>query len=265
MSMEYMLLAMKAKVGNHARKLVLLKLADNACDRGECWPSYQYIADQCEMSKRTAMRHIDQLVTDGLITKEARKGSVKGNRSNVYLLDKEQLKSRSIKSTPSDNMTLPPSDNVTLPLVTECHPPSDNVTLPPSDNVSPITYHSLEPINESKDIEPKGSGIYPDQVKNLFNSTCEKLSSVLKINDKRKKAIKKLSSELLKTPSDWQAYFLKINASDFLNGATDWQASFDWVLVESNCLKILERNYDNRAQPINQNQNTTKWYEDLGI
>ena len=51
MSMELMVKAMKVKVGNPLRKLVLLKLADNASDHGECWPSYQHIADQCEISE----------------------------------------------------------------------------------------------------------------------------------------------------------------------------------------------------------------------
>ncbi|CBW29805.1 Uncharacterised protein [Haemophilus influenzae] len=54
MSMRLMVQAMNCKVGNPARKLVLLKLADNANDDGICFPSYQYIADKCEMSKRSA-------------------------------------------------------------------------------------------------------------------------------------------------------------------------------------------------------------------
>ena len=58
MSMTLMVKALKTKVGNPLRKLVLLKLADNANDQGECWPSYQCIADQCEMSKRSVMIHI---------------------------------------------------------------------------------------------------------------------------------------------------------------------------------------------------------------
>ncbi|MFS1524472.1 helix-turn-helix domain-containing protein, partial [Microbulbifer sp. 2304DJ12-6] len=53
--MELMVKAMKVKVGNPLRKLVLLKLADNANDQGECWPSYQHVADQCEISRRSAM------------------------------------------------------------------------------------------------------------------------------------------------------------------------------------------------------------------
>lgn len=81
-----MVKAMKVKVGNPLRKLVLLKLADNASDHGECWPSYQHIADQCEISKRSVMNHIDALCECGLVKKELRPGP-KGNSSNVYRLD----------------------------------------------------------------------------------------------------------------------------------------------------------------------------------
>lgn len=77
--------AMTLKVGNPLRKLVLLKLADNASDLGECWPSYQHIADQCEISKRSVMNHIDALCEAGLVRKEYRPGP-KGNSSNVYHL-----------------------------------------------------------------------------------------------------------------------------------------------------------------------------------
>lgn len=86
MSMEMMVQAMKIKVGNPLRKLVLLKLADNASDQGECWPSYQHIADQCEISKRSVMNHIDALCECGLVKKELRVGP-KGNSSNIYRLN----------------------------------------------------------------------------------------------------------------------------------------------------------------------------------
>lgn len=85
MSMMLMVKAMQIKVGNPLRKLVLLKLADNASDQGECWPSYQYIADQCEISKRSVMNHINELCKSGLLKKVSRKGP-KGNATNVYIL-----------------------------------------------------------------------------------------------------------------------------------------------------------------------------------
>ncbi len=86
MSMTLMVAAMKLRVGNPLRKLVLIKLADNASDVGECWPSYQHIADQCEISKRSVMNHITALCDAGLLRKEIRKGGPKGNSSNVYFL-----------------------------------------------------------------------------------------------------------------------------------------------------------------------------------
>lgn len=86
MSMGLMVAAMKLRVGNPLRKLVLIKLADNASDIGECWPSYQHIADQCEISKRSVMNHIAALCESGLLRKEIRKGGPKGNSSNVYFL-----------------------------------------------------------------------------------------------------------------------------------------------------------------------------------
>ncbi len=75
--------------GNSLRKLVLIKLADNANDKGECWPSYQHIADQCECSKSAVRNHIDALEDMGLLKRENRVGvnNGKGNTSNVYYLN----------------------------------------------------------------------------------------------------------------------------------------------------------------------------------
>ena len=86
MSMDLMVKAMKIKVGNPLRKLVLLKLADNASDLGECWPSFSHIAEQCEISRRSVISHIDALCEMGLLNKEHRPG-VKGNSSNLYAIN----------------------------------------------------------------------------------------------------------------------------------------------------------------------------------
>ncbi|EHW9168484.1 helix-turn-helix domain-containing protein [Salmonella enterica] len=85
MSMNLMAKAMNIKVGNPLRKLVLIKLADNANDNGECWPSYQHIADQCEVSRSTVKSHIRALEDMGLLKREfRRKGEL--NQSNVFYL-----------------------------------------------------------------------------------------------------------------------------------------------------------------------------------
>ncbi|EAB4307504.1 helix-turn-helix domain-containing protein [Salmonella enterica] len=135
MSMMLMVKAMQIKVGNPLRKLVLLKLADNASDQGECWPSYQYIADQCEISKRSVMNHIDELCKSGLLKKVFRKGP-KGNATNVYIL------------------TIPGAGD-SPGVVQEIHQGSAGDSLPGagdspggSAGAAPRISHSFEPVNE---------------------------------------------------------------------------------------------------------------------
>ena len=139
--MGLMVAAMKIRVGNPLRKLVLIKLADNASDQGECWPSYQHIADQCEISKRSVMNHIAALCDSGLLRKEIRKGGPKGNSSNVYFLT---LGGES------------PAPGV----VQQVHqgsagaaPPGAGDSLGGSAGAAPRTSHSFEPVNEPV-IEP---------------------------------------------------------------------------------------------------------------
>jgi len=85
MSINHILLAMKAKVGSASRKLVLIKLADNANDAGFCHPSYKHISDHCEMTKRSVMAHIARLEKEGFLAKTSRK-TPKGSTSNQYKL-----------------------------------------------------------------------------------------------------------------------------------------------------------------------------------
>ncbi|EPN9585296.1 helix-turn-helix domain-containing protein [Cronobacter sakazakii] len=85
MSMSLMAKAMGISVGNPLRKLVLIKLADNANDRGECWPSYQHVADQCEIGRSTVKGHIRALEKMGLLRREYRKNGHL-NQSNLFYL-----------------------------------------------------------------------------------------------------------------------------------------------------------------------------------
>ena len=149
MSMDLMVQAMKIKVGNPLRKLVLLKLADNASDLGECWPSYQHIADQCEISKRSVMNHIEALCECGLIKKELRTGP-KGNSSNVY-----QLNLRSAGDSPGG------SANRSLPGAGDSLPGAGD-SPGGSAGAAPRISHSFEPVNESVNEPIKHTGASAD-------------------------------------------------------------------------------------------------------
>ncbi|CNH56555.1 helix-turn-helix domain-containing protein [Yersinia intermedia] len=113
MSMNLMARAMNIKVGNPLRKLVLIKLADNANDQGECWPSVPYIADQCEISERSVQNHIQELVKSGLVRIEERKSENGLNRSNVYHL---RLNSTGANAAPRTSHSLEPVIDPNTPL-----------------------------------------------------------------------------------------------------------------------------------------------------
>ncbi|HHS9782034.1 TPA: helix-turn-helix domain-containing protein [Klebsiella quasipneumoniae subsp. similipneumoniae] len=143
--MSLMAKAMGVKVGNSLRKLVLIKLADNANDKGECWPSYQHIADQCECSKSAVRNHIDALEDMGLIKRENRVGvnNGKGNTSNVYYL----------------NLDVTPMPPKSTGVCHEIAPPMPSDGTPPMPPDGTRTSHSFEPVTEPDSLSARGQYI----------------------------------------------------------------------------------------------------------
>lgn len=143
--MSLMAKAMGVKVGNSLRKLVLIKLADNANDKGECWPSYQHIADQCECSKSAVRNHIDALEEMGLLKRENRVGvnNGKGNTSNVYYL----------------NLDVTPMPPKSTGVCHEIAPPMPSDGTPPMPPDGTRTSHSFEPVTEPDSLSARGQFI----------------------------------------------------------------------------------------------------------
>ena len=86
------------------------------------------------------------------------------------------------------------------------------------------------------------------KVADAFNETCVSLPRVTKLTDKRKKAIK----SILKKHSfeELKNIFKKVEYSSFLNGSSGkwYGATFDWLLKESNLIKVIEGNYDDKGK-----------------
>ncbi|MGL9721841.1 helix-turn-helix domain-containing protein [Symbiopectobacterium sp.] len=238
MSMSLMASAMNIKVGNPIRKLVLLKLADNANDKGECWPSYQHIADHCECSKSTVRDHIDALEKAGLLVKENRTGTNngKGNASNVYYLK---------------------LDN---PMPTTSTPPVPGNGTPMPTGGTRIS-HSFEPVIEPKTPLPptggdEGSSLQSKKTKTAppdyqavlqaYNDAAgNRLPNASTLNDARRHAIKRLLGELAEPTSEaagkYFQYFME-TAKPFYFGENprQWQANFDYLLRSDTLLKTRE-------------------------
>lgn len=237
---------MNCEVGNPARKLVLLKLADNANDDGVCFPSYQYIADKCEMSKRSAISHIDDLIKMGFVSKKARKNK-DGSSTNLYILH---------LTSGSENSALG-GEKFALG--------SENSALGGSENSAPITSHSFNlSINRVSDDEISANAEHADEktktskrekisvdyqgVMNAWNEVFNgsPIHLLKTLSPKRKKAILNVAKTMLETEEigscsvevfmDYFKDFLSQangRANKFFFGGLDgngWVAKFNYIM-----------------------------------
>nr|DAP20398.1 MAG TPA: helix-turn-helix domain protein [Bacteriophage sp.] len=256
MSMRLMVQAMNCEVGNPARKLVLLKLADNANDDGVCFPSYQYIADKCEMSKRSAISHIDDLIKMGFVSKKARKNK-DGSSTNLYLLH---------LTKGSENSALG-GEKFALG--------SENSALGGSENSAPITSHSFNlSINRVSDDEISANAEHADEktktskrekisvdyqgVMNAWNEVFNgsPIHLLKTLSPERKKAILKVAKTMLETKDveSCSVEVFKEYFKDFLNQANSrankfffggldgngWVAKFKYIMRPETFLNTFE-------------------------
>uniref|UniRef100_UPI00288ABB2C helix-turn-helix domain-containing protein n=1 Tax=Proteus columbae TaxID=1987580 RepID=UPI00288ABB2C len=196
MSMLLMAKAMQLQVGSTAQKMVLLKLADNANDKGECFPSYETIARHCEISRQSAINHIKNLCKKGFVRKVTRKTD-KGHTSNLYILD---LEAKSLDEG---------SQNSVPEVVKEFDHGSQTVGLGGSQKFLPRTSQSFnQSINPKKlssdDSKPakqisinRQAKIPYQEIMQAFNESAgDRLPNAESLNDKRKRAISKFLKEL---------------------------------------------------------------------
>ncbi|ARX08373.1 helix-turn-helix domain-containing protein [Proteus mirabilis] len=245
MSMLLMAKAMQLQVGSTAQKMVLLKLADNANDKGECFPSYETIARHCEISRQSAINHIKSLCKKGFVRKVTRKTD-KGHTSNLYILD---LEAKSLDDG---------SQNSVPEVVKEFDHGSQTVGLGGSQKFLPRTSQSFnQSINPKKlssdDSKPakqisinRQANIPYQEIMQAFNESAgDRLPNAESLNDKRKRAISKFLKELkeptVESAKNYFDYFME-TASAWYFGENNrgWRANFDYLLRPETVLKTRE-------------------------
>lgn len=101
--------------------------------------------------------------------------------------------------------------------------------------------------NEKPSILPPPEEQIFTTIRELFNSVCGSYPRLVKMSEKRKKAVRaRLRTGY--TLEDFKTLFEKAEASEFLKGKNnrDWSATFDWLVCDSNMAKVLEGKYDRR-------------------
>lgn len=88
----------------------------------------------------------------------------------------------------------------------------------------------------------------PQQLADRYNAICTNLPRVVRLTDKRRRAVRLIYGKGY-TPEQLDEVFRKAQSSSFCGGQNDrhWKADFDWLLNESNLVKVLEGKYDNPA------------------
>ena len=161
-------------------KMVLLSLADNANDMGECYPSVRSIAAKCSMSERAVQGHVLTLEKMGVVERDMRIG-----RSTLYCINPRKICTparfappQNLHHTPANNVKTPaesaPSPAESAPITTTkpSEPPKNQNTAPSFLLPDWIPAESWDAFMETrKAAKAKGT----DYAKKLIVSQLEKL------------------------------------------------------------------------------------------
>lgn len=130
-------------------------------------------------------------------------------------------------------------------------PFGDTTPSPFGDNLSPngemINEQLKTQIKEEEDKANKPEiSNKPQQLADRYNAICTNLPRVVRLTDKRRRAVRLIYGKGY-TPEQLDEAFRKAQSSSFCTGQNDrnWKADFDWMLNESNLVKVLEGKYDN--------------------
>lgn len=177
MSVKYMFEAFKLKVGNPIRKLILLKLADNADDDGFCFPSQATLAEASECSRKTVNTHCRQLEEDGyikIVGRTRENGSITSNGYQLIYCSAENPAVTNLH-TPCENFTQPPAS----PHVKDLHNHNQSYSnLPdyPGNTPHDFTVNVIRIIEEKASRKFSADGRWLQRFKNDILSLLHELS-----------------------------------------------------------------------------------------
>lgn len=136
---------------------------------------------------------------------------------------------------------------------------------PPSDSVIDMSLTSQRchetDIEEDKDKDlDKEKKVDCQQIADMYNSICISFPKLRSLSDARRKAIKARLNTY--TEDDFRTVFENAEASSFLKGSNDrnWTATFDWMIKDTNMVKILEGNYADKGKPSGRKEKLPGWF-----
>ena len=117
-----------------------------------------------------------------------------------------------------------------------------------------------EDIEEEKELDKdKEKKVDCQQIADLYNSICTSFPKLRSLSNARRKAIKaRLNTYSLE---EFQTVFENAESSSFLKGSNDrnWTATFDWLIKDTNMVKVLEGNYADKGKTYGRKEKVPGW------
>ena len=116
----------------------------------------------------------------------------------------------------------------------------------------------LNNTDSKESVSPNPAGSYTE-IQHLYNEICKSFPKCVKLSERRRRAIG-ARMRAGYTLEDFERLFKKAEQSEFLKGGNDrdWRADFDWMLKDSNIVKVLEGKYDDRNRSNGRPENMSK-------
>lgn len=218
-------------------------LASLAGNDGACYPSVQRMCQELNTSEGRLSKCMSELVNAGVVEKVRQKnGNLYGK--NVYWLIHKEIPVSEVEDLRHNNFRGIENRGVE----------NRGIEVRGIENVGTT-------INSITNNSITNNNIDYSATQNMYNEICISFPRVTKLSDHRKKAIKaRLNSGY--TMDDFWKLFEMAESSSFLKGKNDrnWSANFDWLIKDTNMIKVLEGNYADRQKETNQNEATTTQY-----
>lgn len=225
------------QTGKKIPKDRLRKIARVSSDR---WPDVERSLSEFFRDTGGFWRH-ERIEADLELVREAQEQRVRAGKASAEARKREKLSKKKSEingnSTGVERALNDPSTN-------KEQNRTEHINNPPSSGDDAPRQEK----NSSGRAKPDYEGIV-----NLYNNLLgEFLPNVVKLSDKRKKLINARWKQKWGENSRgddlgfWRKYFLHVRRSKPLTGTKDgfdWAPNFDWLLNESNMLKVIEGNY----------------------
>jgi len=249
--------AIKQRGISPAAKLVLWHLADRFHPDHGCFPSKDRLAEDCEMSVRSVFNQIEKLVAAGLVIVLQNSGKSSDGKfySNSYILGCDPLFEQHI-TKPSAKFA--DGKNTSLPSANSGKNRRQNLPTNPVRFIKPVR----EQVREDKSslvVSVETPICESAEAVANYNKVAKSVGwpSVQKMTPARRSALRMRLKECGGIDG-WRQALERAANSNHLTGQNSrgWVASFDFLTNLSSFTKLMEGNYDNRAQITKRNKSS---------